>query len=426
MIHRHQEQHMQQTHYLIVGASHAALAAVQAIRMHDDTGSVTVISKDDALPYSPTVLPYVVSGRSDPQRVFLRDDAYFSEHNVNYLKGAAVTAIAAADKRVSLASGEQIAYEKLLLATGAAPQLPPVPGLDTVDFHVLRSLDDALRLRDALTGTRQAIVLGAGLVGMHAAENLAKAGAQVTVVEMQPTVLAGYFDRDAAAIIENAFAAKGVRLLMGNKVVKLAPGEQGKGARVTLGDGTELQSDLLLVSTGVAPVMDYLNGSGAQTERGIVVDDTMRTSIDNIWAAGDVAQARGFYDGAKIINGILPDAVEQGKIAGMAMAGDPALKNYPGGVPLNTYTFFGQQAVSVGSQSEGEVAVREVDVPGKRYLKIMMKDGRLTGIFGINVAFDPGVMWELILRRIDLAPVREQFLADPQRTARVLMSRTWR
>ena len=417
---------MQQTYYLIVGSSHAALAAVHAIRLHDETGSVTVISKDDALPYSPTVLPYVVSGRSDPQRVFLRDDAYFALHNINYLKGAAVTAIAGADKRVSLSSGEEITYEKLLLATGAAPVLPPIPGLNTVDFHVLRSLDDALRLRGALTEARQAIVLGAGLVGMHAAENLAKAGALVTVVEMQSTVLAGYFDREAAAIIEDTFATKGVRLIMGNKVVKLAPGPQGKGARVTLADGTELQSDLLLVSTGVAPVMDYLNGSGAKVERGIVVDDTMRTSVDNIWAAGDVAQASGFYDGVKIINGILPDAVEQGKIAGMAMAGDPALKRYPGGVPLNTYTFFGQQAVSVGSQSEGAVAVKEVDGAGKRYLKIMMKDGRLTGIFGINVAFDPGVMWELILRRVDLASVRDEFLADPQRIGRVLMSKTWR
>lgn len=417
---------MQQTHYLIVGASHAALAAVHAIRMHDVDGSVTVVSKDDALPYSPTVLPYVVSGRSDPQRVFLRDDAYFSLHKVNYLKGAAATAIAAAEQRVSLSSGDEIAYEKLLLATGAAPLLPPIPGLHTVNFHVLRSLDDALRLRDALTETRHAIVLGAGLVGMHAAENLAKGGAQVTVVEMQPTVLAGYFDREAAAIIEDTFAAKGVRLMMGSKVVKLAPRDQGKGAQVTLADGTELQADLLLVSTGVAPVMDYLDGSGAQVERGIMVDDTMRTSVKNIWAAGDVAQARGFYDGAKIINGILPDAVEQGKIAGMAMAGDPALKSYPGGVPLNTYTFFGQRAVSVGNQSEGEVAVRELDAARQRYLKIMLKDGRLTGIFGINVAFDPGVMWELILRRVDLASVREQFLADPQRTARVLMSRTWR
>jgi phenylglyoxylate dehydrogenase epsilon subunit len=418
---------MQQTEYLIVGASHAALAAVQAIRMHDQAGSVTVVSKDNALPYSPTVLPYVVSGRSDPNRVFLRDDAYFSKHNVDYLKGTAVSALSAGDNRVRLSSGAEIGYRKLLLATGAAPMLPPVPGLDSVDYHVLRSLDDAVRLQQALTGARQAIVLGAGLVGMHAAENLAKAGVQVTVVEMQSTVLAGYFDRAATSIIESVFTSHGVRLMMGKKVERLGPNPCERGARVTLADGTELVADLLLVSTGVAPVIDFLGGAGVATGHGILVDDTMRTTVENIWAAGDVAQARGFYDPeAKVINGILPDAVEQGKIAGMAMAGDPALKNYPGGVPLNTYSFFGQQAVSVGSQSEGEVALLQVDATRNSYLKIMMKDGRLTGIFGINVAFDPGVMWELILRRIDLAPHREQFLAEPQRIARLLMSSTWR
>lgn len=420
---------MQQTQYLIVGASHAALAAVHAIRMHDPVGSVTVVSKDDALPYSPTVLPYVVSGRSDPTGVFLRDEAYFSKHQVNYLKGAAVTGIASAGKRVSLSSGEEIAYEKLLLATGAAPLLPPIPGLNSVNYHVLRSLNDAVKLRQALGEAHHAVVLGAGLVGMHAAENLSKAGAQVTVVEMQPTVLAGYFDRDAAAIIEDVFASKGVSLRMNNKVVKLAPRDKA-GAVVTLADAQELDADLLLVSAGVAPVMDYLNGSGAKTDKGILVDDSMHTSAEDIWAAGDVAQARDFFsageDGAKIINGILPDAVEQGKIAGMAMAGDPALKTYPGGVPLNTYTFFGQQAISVGSQNQGEVVALEVDKAQRRYLKIVMQNDRLTGIFGINVAFDPGVMWELILRRIDLSQVREKFLADPQRSARLLMSRTWR
>jgi phenylglyoxylate dehydrogenase epsilon subunit len=413
---------MQQTQYLIIGASHAALAALQAIRAQDEAGGITLVSKDDALPYSPTVLPYVVSGRSAPERVALKDGAWFEQNRVGFIRGAAVTAIDAAAKRARLSSGEEIAYAKLLLATGAAPILPPIPGLKDVKFHVLRTLADAIGLYQALPQTKQAVVLGAGLVGMHAAENLAKAGAQVTVVEMQPRVLAGYFDSEASSIIEAAFAAKGVKLMLGARVSGLAAA--GKGARVTLDSGATLDADLLLVAAGVAPVTDYLAGSGVAIDRGILVDDSMRTSVDNIWAAGDAVQAKGFYDGAKIINGILPYAVEQGKIAGMAMAGDPALTAYPGGVPLNTYTFFGQQAVSVGSQDAGEVVHKEADA--KHYLKIVMRDNRLTGIFGINLPFDPGVMWEIILRRIDLLPVRAAFISDPQKTARTIMSRTWR
>ena len=415
-----------ETQYLIVGASHAALSALQAIRMHDAEGSITMVTRDDALPYSPTVLPYVVSGRSAPERVALKDGAWFARNKVGFIRGAAVTSVDATAKRAKLSSGEEIAFQKLLLATGAAPVLPPIPGLKDVKFHVLRTLADAIGLHQALPRTKQAVVLGAGLVGMHAAENLAKAGAAVTVVEMQPRVLAGYFDAEAAAIIAAAFAARGVKLMLGAKVSRCDTA--GQGVRVTIDDGTALEADLLLVAAGVAPVTDYLAGSGVAVDRGVLVDDSMRASVDGIWAAGDVAQAKGFYDEAKILNGILPSAVEQGRIAGQAMAGDPALKPWPGGVPLNTYTFFGQQAVSVGSQdvhrNGGEVVRKEADA--RHYLKIVMQDNRLTGIFGINVPFDPGVMWELILRRIDLSPVREAFVADPQKTARTIMSRTWR
>ena len=420
---------MDQAHYLIIGASHAALSALHAIRLHDAQNDITVVTRDESLPYSPTVLPYVVSGRSEPERVFLRDEDYFTRLKVKYRRGAAVRKVSPAQSAVKLADGEEIGFSKLLLATGAAPALPAIPGLTEGKFHVLRTLNDAISLHQALPQTKQALVLGGGLIGMHAAENLAKGGVQVTVVEIQPHVLSGYFDADASGIIEKVFAAKGVRLLTASRVAGLAT--YVDGWRATLGDGTLLDADLLLVATGVAPVTDYLDGSGIETDRGVLVDDWMRTNAGNVWAAGDVAQARDFFERRKIINGILPDAVGQGRIAGMAMAGDVGAKPYAGGVPLNTYAFFGQQAVSVGVQEgaldpSGVEVHKQVDAEHASYIKIVLKDGRLAGIFGINAAFDPGIMWELILRRVDLRAVKQAFLASPQNTARVLMSKTWR
>lgn len=418
---------MRHADYLIIGSSHAALSALHTLRMHDADGAVTMVTRDATLPYSPTVLPYVVSGRSQPERVFLKDDDYFRAQSVDYLRGMEVAQVAADRNVVRLANGDEIGYRTLLVASGAKPVLPAIPGLDRVRYHVLRTLDDAIALHDALAGARRAVVLGAGLVGMHAAENLAHAGAEVAIVEREPHVLPGYFDAEAAAMIGRAFAAKGVRVHAGTEALSVAPGETG--CTVMLDTGESLPCDLLVVGVGVAPVTGFLEGSGVLVDRGVLVDDTMRSSVANIYAAGDVAQARGFYDGASTLNGILPDAVEQGRIAGMAMAGDPGVKPYPGGVPLNTYTFFGQHAVSVGTHGDtipGAQAVTTVDAEAMRYLKIVLKDDRLLGIFGINAAFDPGVMWELILRRVDLAPVRERFLRAPQDTARVLMSRTWR
>ena len=422
---------MEQTKYLVVGSSHAALEAVTAIRMHDPEGSLTLLTRDPHLPYSPTVLPYVVSGRSAPDGIFLRDEKFFARLGVQLRRGTALKALHPTRNSAELADGSEIAYEKILLATGASPAIPPIPGLDQVSYHVLRTLDDATKLHAAIKNSKQAVVLGAGLVGMHAAENLVKAGAKVTIVEMAKQLTDGYFDAIAAGLIEKAFTDNGATILTGSRVVKLAPSAAfaTPGATLTLEDGATLEADLLLVATGVKPNMDFLTDSQVEHDRGILVSDSMQTSVANVWSAGDCAQARGFFTDDKVMNAILPDATEQGRIAGMAMAGDPGLKHYPGGVPLNTYHFFGRHAISVGSSKvpEGGEMVTRFDEASGRYLKaIFSADNRLTGIYGVNEFFDGGVMCQLILRRIDLSPVKQGFLAEPMKVGREIMSKTWR
>lgn len=418
---------MERTHYLIAGASHAALAAIHAIRLTDRDAPLTLVGPDDTLPYSPTVLPYVVSGRSDPGGIFLRDAAYFTANGAAHRRGRRLAELDTGVKIARLDDGEALRYEKLLLATGARPALPPIPGLDRVGYHVLRTLDDALRLKNGLAaGTRHALVLGAGLIGLHAAENMRRAGAQVTVIEREAQLLPGYFDATAAAMIGRVFAQAGVEIRTATRVLRAEP--RATGIALGLEVGGSLEGNLLLVSTGVLPVMDYLGDSPIARDRGILVDGRMHTSAEDVWAAGDVAQAAGFYDPQPVLNGILPDAVEQGRIAGMAMAGDPAVADYRGAVPLNTYGYFGRQAVSVGSNAapdSAEVVIRHDDA-AERYLKIILDGGRLHGIFAINTPLDAGILWELVRRRTDLTPFRERFLAQPRETGRLLMSQIWR
>jgi phenylglyoxylate dehydrogenase epsilon subunit len=424
----HAKYPVEHTKYLVVGSSHAGLEAMTAIRMHDADGSLMLLTRDTHLPYSPTVLPYVVSGRSAVDSVFLRDDAFFADNRIEFKRGAELKALHTQRNVAELADGSEVAYEKVLLATGAAPAIPPIAGIEQVSYHVLRTLDDATRLNAAIKQSRQAVILGAGLVGMHAAENLVKAGAHVTLVEMAKHLTDGYFDPVAAALIEKAFTDNGATVLTGSRAVGLAP--SAVGATVTLENGSTLEADLLLIATGVKPNMAFLHadGSGVDHDRGILVNDTMQTSVANVWAAGDCAQAKGFYTDARVINAILPDAAEQGRIAGMAMAGDSGLKAYPGGMPVNTYHFFGRHAISVGSsqQPEGAEVVTRFDETSGRYLKAIFQDGRLLGIYGVNEFFDAGVMCQLILRRVDLAAVKDRFLANPLTVGRELMSRLWR
>ena len=433
--------------YLIIGSSHAALEAVSAIRMQDPEGSLTMITRDSHLPYSPTVLPYVVSGRSQADNVALRDQSYFEQHSVEFIPNRSLSSIEPSSNTVVLDNGDCWQYEKLLLATGASPIIPPIPGLSDTKHLVLRTLEDAIALRDASKNAKKAVVLGAGLVGMHGAENLAEAGLDVTIIEMQTQVLPGYFDPQAAGLIQSAFDQHGITMKMGHKAISIAPqndsqqhlnqqnqDQENTGCCIELENGEVLDADLLLVSTGVRPVIDYCSGSSLETDQGILVDDHMSTNQKNIWAAGDVAQATDFYSETKVTTGILPDAVEQGRIAGMAMSDDPCLKNYTGGVPINTYTFYGQQAISVGASdiSKTELSPENLEIKlavdrEKGYFqKIIFKDNRLQGISGINAALDPGIMWQLILRRIDLGEVKKEFVAQPLETGRRLMSGTWR
>jgi phenylglyoxylate dehydrogenase epsilon subunit len=261
---------------------------------------------------------------------------------------------------------------------------------------------------------------------MHAAENLVKGGVEVTIVEMQPQVLGTYFDSVAASLIERAFIENGARLLTGRRVVRLS--SDADGVVVHLDDGQAIEADLLLTATGVKPDMGYLAGSSVAHDEGILVDDYMRTNVANVWAAGDCAQARDFFGERPVMNAILPDAAEQGRIAGMAMAGDPGVKAYAGGVPLNTYNFFGRHAIAVGvgaTPAGGEERVRRDDARGS-YLRVVVNDGRLQGIFGVNAFFDGGVMRQLILRRIDISAALDRLVADPLTTGREFMSRLWK
>jgi phenylglyoxylate dehydrogenase epsilon subunit len=419
---------MDHSKYLIVGSSHAGLSAIEAIRVQDTDGAMTLLTQEEHFPYSPTILPYVVSAKVNAGKVFLMDQAYMDRLAVKFKPSAKVVGVDPASRIVSLESGESLEYENLLLATGAEPTLPPIPGLQEAPFHVLRSLEDAERLRQAAQEAKSAIILGAGLIGMHAAESLAQAGLYVTIVEALPQLLPGYFEAQAAGLIQKVFEEHGLHILTGSMVTHVT--SLNGACAVSLESGLDLSADLLVVATGVKPRISYLAGSGIEATEGILVDDTMRTTASNIWAAGDVAQAQSFLDSSKVVQGTLPTAVEQGRTAGLDMVGDPALKRYPGNVPMNTYKFFGHRSFSIGlvdvTEPSESIEVDHVFLPsGMKYQKFVYQYDRLVGVSCINASVDPGIMHQLIRRRIDLSDVKKRFAGAPLEIGRLLMTRTW-
>jgi phenylglyoxylate dehydrogenase epsilon subunit len=417
------------TQYLIIGSSHAGIAALEAIRLQDENGSITMVTREDSLPYSPTILPYVISGEMAAEVIHLRNQSYFDQLSINFRSGLAVTGINLDEKRVELESGEKINYEKLLLATGADAAIPSFPGIESVPYQVVRTLEDALKLRDSIQTAKSAIVIGAGLIAMHTAENLAQSGLQATLIVRRQVSLFAYFDGAAARMIENIFSDHGVTVASGSGVSEISAANGG--CQITLESGKVISADLLLLAAGVRPRISYLDGSNIEVDRGILVNEKMQTNVQDVWAAGDVAQAPGFFDAGKTINATLPNASVQGRIAGMDMVKDPALKPYPGSSGLNTFNFFGHHGFSLGlatvTESTDEIEVNTVYLPSsQRYQKLVFKNDRLVGVSAINAELDPGILRELIQRQVDLAEVKERFTSAPLDTGRLLMTKLWR
>ena len=419
---------MYHSKYLIVGSSHAGLSAIESIRIQDVGGSITLLNQEDSLPYSPTILPYVVSGKVDAGNFYLMEQNDLDAYGITFRRGAKVVKVDPLSHTVGLQSGQSLEYEKLLLATGADPAIPSIPGLKNAPFHILRTLEHANQLRQAAQTATSAVILGAGLIGMHAAESLAKAGLRVSVVEALPYVLPGYFDAQAAGLIQKIFSEQGINILTGSAVTRIA--SSNGACALSLESGLDLSADLLVVATGVRPRVSYISSSKIQVDQGILVNETMRTSANDIWAAGDVAQAKSFFDPTKVVQGTLPTAVEQGRTAGLDMVGDPTLKPYPGGIPMNTYKFFGHRSFSIGLAGDGETRKDlEVDLTflpsSQQYQKLIYEGNRLIGISCINSLLDPGIMYQLIKRQVDLTEIKKGFSSAPREMGRLLMSRIW-
>lgn len=407
---------MLHTKYLIIGSSHAGLSALKAIRSYDEDGAITMLTREKGLPKLPIILPCFASGQIVSKHIFFRDQAYFEAQNVRFLSGATAVELDTMACKVKLEAGEEILYEKLLIATGSVPMLPEIPGLKDHPCHVLRSLEDVLSIRRSLKNESSAVILGAGLLGMHATEILAQAGLKVTVVEKSPQVLPNYFEEQAAVLIQSVFFDQGVKIITDNEVTHVVASEDA--CAVSLKNSLDLSAHLLLVATGVRPCVDLVADTSVQIESGITVDEHMRTNVDNIWAAGDVAQARSFPGAEKLFNGILPDAVEQGWIAGMDMAENPVLKTYTGILSTNTFNFFGNRGFAVGFSAIPQ-STRGIDVhlvystASKRYQRLVFHNDKIIGASAINSDLDPDIMWQMIRRQVELGEAKEDFVRAP-------------
>lgn len=398
--------------YVIIGASAAGLAAAEAVRKYDAQGTVTVLTEEEYMPYSRPSISYYLKGKVKESNMALRKPAFYKEKKMDVITSAKVTAIDTV-KKIVKAGRKNYPYDKLCLCTGSKPFVPPMDNVEgkanALTFLDLKATKMVKTLANAKT---RAVVIGAGLIGMKAAEGLVKICRSVDVVELAPRVLPSILDAKSAKQVKKHLENNGIRFHLENTVVKAS--SKGKQiTSVTLKDGKKLPCDLLILAVGVRPQTELAEKAGLEVNRGIITDtETMQTSNPDIYAAGDCCVSTDMLDGSKKIIALWPNAVQQGNVAGAQMAG--ADVTVGGTYSVNAIDFFGLRICTCGLiNAQGEQYSDKIRQDGDVYKRLVFEGDKLVGYVLINSSVNAGMYTNLISNKISLDTIQGDIMDNP-------------
>lgn len=401
--------------YVIIGGSAAAIGCIEGVRSVDKTGEIILITGETEWNYSRPLISYLLEGKTTRDKMWCRPDSFFTRNGVTVKAGVLATTLDAGDRTVRLSTGERLAYDRLLAATGSRPFVPPIPGLETVErTFCFQTLSDASALAEALRPESRVLILGAGLTGVKCAEGIRGLCAQIAIADLAPRVLPAVLDDTAAAMVQARMEEKGVRFYLNDSAAAF------RGNTARLQSGTELEFDVLVTAVGVRPNTQLVADAGGAVDRGILVDGRCATTLPDVYAAGDCAQGYDAVSGEKRMLPLWPNAVLQGETAGINMAGGRA--DYTQGIALNASGVFGLHMVTAGSY-EGESFTVQRD---GSYKRLVTAGGVLKGVIMVGDVSRAGIYTDLIrkkkpLSEIDFDLIREspQLMAFSQKDRRV-------
>lgn len=398
--------------YVIIGASAAGLAAAEAIRKADAQGTITVLTEEAYMPYSRPSISYYLKGKVKESDMALRKPNFYREKKIDIVKNTKATAIDT-EKKVVKAGRKSYPYDKLCLCTGSKPFVPPMENVkgktNALTFLDLKAVKDVKAIANEKT---RAVVIGAGLIGMKAAEGLVKICKSVDVVELSPRVLPSILDVKSAKQVKKHLENNGIRFHLENTVVRAA--SKGKQiTAVTLKNGKKLPCDLLILAVGVRPQTELAEKAGLVVDRGIITDtETMQTSDPDIYAAGDCCVSVDMLDGSKKIIALWPNAVQQGNVAGAQMAG--ADITVGGTYSVNAIDFFGLRICTCGLiNAQGEQYSDKIIQHGDSYKRLVFEGDKLVGYVLINSSVNAGLYTNLISNQISLDTLQGDIMDDP-------------
>ena len=383
--------------YVIIGNSTAATFAIEGIRAIDRAGCITVISDEIRPAYGRPLISYYLYGRIRLENTAYRPASFYTDNGVTLKYGVRAGKIDPKKKTVALSDGSTIGYDKLLVATGSSPLVPPADGLDAVKYHTFMTMDAALALEKELSPEKRVLVVGAGLIGLKCVEGILDRVGSVTVVDLAARILPSILDEEGSAIVQERLEARGVNFVLGDCAVRYAPG------LATLRSGKEVPFDILVIAAGVRPNVSLVREAGGEVNRGIVVNDRQETTIPDVYAAGDNCESYDICSGTRRILALLPNAAFQGETAGRNMAGGDAA--FDKAAPFNALGLFDTHIATAGVY-EGE-AYTDLS---EGYKKLFVKDNKLVGFILIDCIGRAGIYTSLIREQTPLDTVDFELL----------------
>lgn len=382
--------------YVVIGASAAGISGAKTLRELDKDAEIILVSKDENV-YSRCILHHYISNHRDVVALNFTGKNFFEENNINWIKGVEVKALNDDKQILELSNGETLAYDKLLVCSGASAFIPPVEGLREANNVVgLRNLDDAILIKEQAKTVKNVVVLGAGLVGIDAVSGLLGQGLNISLVEMANKVLPLQLDKHASDVYEKKFTEEGVSLKLGVKAEKLILDENNNPKALLLNTGEEVPCELVIVATGVRSNISFLENSSVECDRfGLIIDEKGQTNVNNIYGAGDVTGR----------NPIWPTAVKEGIIAAHNMLGkEMVMTDFFGS--KNTMNFVGVATMSLGMvEPADDTYIVETKLEENNYKKIIHKDGKIYGAIIQGDLSYAGVLTQIIKENIDVSKV---------------------
>jgi nitrite reductase (NADH) large subunit len=389
--------------YVIIGASAAGCKAAETLRRYAPESPITVISEEARPLYSRPLLTYLLGGEVSPDLVWLQKEDYFRQWSLDPVLGEPVTRVDPEGHTVHLKGGRVISYDRLLIASGARPRRLGLAGEDLSGVYTLRTLADCERLMAGLPPAGRVMVVGAGAVGLKAAEALNRRGLEVILVEAEAHALPRMVDETAAGLLQQALTGMGIELLVEARPAAIL-GAEGRVQGVRLAQGREIPCQAVLFCIGVTPNVEFLAGTSLANGAGIPVDHQMGTAAPDIYAAGDCVHPYHLLTQKRAAYPIWPAAVAQGRVAGANLAG--AGLTYDGLLPQNSLSLRGFHLILGGLSSE-ETAdcdiVIELDERRGQYRRLAYRNGKLVGLTLVGAVADAGIYFQLMAQQLPAA-----------------------